>query len=102
METNTEALPQDSEQTTAGPGAGPGGPRALCRPHSDRMLAGVAAGFAQYLGADATIVRIALAVLTVIGGAGVPLYIAGWLLIPEEGATQSIASDLFQSLSSRY
>jgi len=99
METNTTARPQDSEQTTASPHAGP---RPLRRPYSDRMLAGVAAGFAQYLGVDATIVRVALAVLTVIGGAGVPLYIAGWLLIPEEGATQSIASDLFQSLSSRY
>jgi hypothetical protein len=35
------------------------------------------------------------------GGAGIPLYLAGWLLIPEEGAQQSIASDLIQSLSSR-
>jgi phage shock protein C len=47
-------------------------------------------------------VRIILAVLTVVGvGVGVPLYLAGWLLIPEEGAPQSIASDLIQSLSSR-
>jgi phage shock protein PspC (stress-responsive transcriptional regulator) len=66
------------------------------------MLAGVAAGVADYLGVDVTIVRIILAVLTVVGvGVGVPLYLAGWLLIPEEGASQSIASDLIQSLSSR-
>ena len=53
-------------------------------------------------GVDVTIVRIILAVLTVVGvGVGVPLYLAGWLLIPEEGAPQSIASDLIQSLSSR-
>jgi phage shock protein PspC (stress-responsive transcriptional regulator) len=65
------------------------------------MLAGVAAGVADYLGVDVTIVRIILAVLTVVGGAGVPVYLAGWLLIPEEGAAQSIASDLIQSLSSR-
>jgi phage shock protein PspC (stress-responsive transcriptional regulator) len=66
------------------------------------MLAGVAAGVADYLGIDATIVRIVLAVLTVVsGGVGVLLYLAGWLLIPEEGASQSIASDLIQSLSSR-
>lgn len=100
---DTTAIPQDNDQTTTSPHAGlPTGPRPLFRPFQDRMLAGVAAGIAQYVGIDATIVRIALAVLTVLGGAGVPLYIAGWLLIPEEGATQSIASDIFQSLSSRY
>jgi phage shock protein C len=65
----------------------------LRRPINDRMLAGVAVGLADYLGIDVTLVRIALAVLAVMGGAGVPLYLAGWLLIPEEGSTQSIASE---------
>ena len=65
------------------------------------MLAGVAAGVADYLGVDVTIVRIVLAVLTIMGGAGVPLYLAGWLLIPDEGAGQSLASELIQSLSAR-
>ena len=61
------------------------------------MLAGVAAGIARYLDVDVTIVRIVFAVLAVMGGAGVPLYLAGWLLIPEEGAEQSIASDFIDS-----
>jgi phage shock protein PspC (stress-responsive transcriptional regulator) len=65
------------------------------------MLAGVAAGVARYFGVDVTIVRIVLAVLTFVGGAAVPVYLAGWLLIPGEGASQSIASDLLQSLSAR-
>jgi len=65
------------------------------------MLGGVAAGIARYLSVDVTVVRIVFAVLAIMGGAGIPLYIAGWLLIPEEGAEQSIASDLIQSLSSR-
>jgi phage shock protein C len=74
---------------------------ALTRPHHDRMLAGVAAGIANYLDVDVTLVRIVLAVLTVAGGAGVPIYLAGWLLIPEEGASQSIASELIGSRRSR-
>ena len=37
----------------------------------------------------------------VMGGAGVPIYLAGWLLIPEEGAEQSIASGFIQSMQSR-
>jgi phage shock protein C len=71
--------------------------RQLCRPVSDRMLAGVAAGIARYLDVDVTIVRILFAVLAVMGGAGVPIYLAGWLLIPEEGAEQSIAGGFIQS-----
>jgi phage shock protein PspC (stress-responsive transcriptional regulator) len=73
----------------------------LYRPIGDRMLAGVAAGIAQYLDLDVTIVRVVLAVLAFAGGAGVPIYLAGWLLIPEEGAEQSIAGELFASFQSR-
>lgn len=65
------------------------------------MLGGVASGIARYLSVDVTVVRIVFAVLAIMGGAGIPLYLAGWLLIPEEGAEQSIASELIQSLSSR-
>lgn len=77
------------------------GPQRLYRPVEDRMLGGVAAGIARYLGADVTIVRIVLAVLALVGGAGLPIYLAGWLLIPEEGADQSIASELLSSLENR-
>jgi phage shock protein C len=97
MDTTT-ATSQTSDQNTTGPQAQP---QPLYRPMQDRMLAGVAGGIAGYLGVDVTIVRILLAVLTVVGGAGIPVYLAGWLLIPDEGAGQSIASDLIQSLSAR-
>jgi len=81
-------------------GFGPERP-ALRRPYQDRMLAGVAAGLARYFGVDVTIVRIAFVVLTVIGGAGIPLYLAGLLLIPEEGSDQSIIGSLIESVQSR-
>jgi phage shock protein PspC (stress-responsive transcriptional regulator) len=75
---------------------------ALRRPFQDRMLAGVAAGLARYFGVDVMIVRIAFVVLTIIaGGAGLALYLAGLLLIPDEGSDQSIASSLIESLQSR-
>jgi phage shock protein PspC (stress-responsive transcriptional regulator) len=69
----------------------------LRRSTDDRMLAGVAGGLARYLDVDATLVRIAFVVLTVIGGAGVPLYLASWLLIPEDGADKSIAASFLDS-----
>ena len=76
-------------------------PQALTRPVDDRMLGGVAVGIARYLSVDVTVVRIIFAVLAIVGGAGIPLYLAGWLLIPEEGSDQSLASEFIQSLSSR-
>ena len=74
---------------------------ALRRPLTDRMAGGVAAGLARYFGVDPTIVRIAFVILTVAGGAGIPLYLAGLLLIPDEGSDVSIAGSIIESLQSR-
>jgi phage shock protein PspC (stress-responsive transcriptional regulator) len=73
----------------------------LHRPLDGRMVFGVCAGIARYLNIDVNVVRIVFAVLTVVGGAGIPVYIAGWLLLPEEGAEQSIASEFIGSLQGR-
>jgi phage shock protein PspC (stress-responsive transcriptional regulator) len=73
-------------------------PRSLTRHRRDRMLAGVASGIAGYVGVDVLFVRIAFAVLAVVGGVGIPLYVACWLLIPDEGTTQSIATDFTSSM----
>ena len=73
----------------------------LRRPVQDSVVAGVAAGLARYLGVDVMIIRLAFVVLTIVGGAGIPLYLAGLLLIPEDDSDQSIASSLIESLRSR-
>src|ERR1700727_2819686 len=100
MNTNTvnpEDITTESERTTP-----PAPERALLRrSYTDRMLGGVAGGLANYFAVDPMIVRIAFVVLTVVGGAGIPLYLAGLLLIPDEGSDQSIASALIESLQSR-
>jgi phage shock protein PspC (stress-responsive transcriptional regulator) len=57
------------------------------------MLAGVGSGIARYLGVDPLIVRIALVVLVFVGGIGIPLYLACWLLMPAEGRNQSIVDE---------
>src|SRR5271165_2130103 len=76
-----------SATVTGQPGAG-----RLRRSGDDRMLAGVAGGIARYLDADATLVRVLIAALALITGAGAALYLAAWLLIPADGAGQSIAA----------
>lgn len=70
----------------------------LRRAYDGRMLAGVCAGLADYLAIDVTIVRVAFAVFTFLGGAAIPAYLACLLLIPEEGSDQSLASSLLDSV----
>ncbi|MBO0837913.1 MAG: PspC domain-containing protein [Actinobacteria bacterium] len=82
------------------PTAGAGRPP-LRRAYYGRMLAGVAAGIADYLGVDVTLIRVAFVVATLLGGAGVPAYLACLLLIPEEGSDVSLANDLLDSIQSR-
>jgi phage shock protein PspC (stress-responsive transcriptional regulator) len=102
MNTTYESAPSSTSDETsqADPQAGsqPGG-QALRRPAEGRMIAGVAAGVARSLGIDPVIVRVAFLVLALAGGAGVPLYIAGWLLIPDEASGESLATQLIQSVS---
>ncbi|MBN6057919.1 PspC domain-containing protein [Nonomuraea sp. RK-328] len=66
----------------------------LRRTHDGRIIAGVCSGIGDYLGVDANLVRIALAVATLFGGVGVGLYAIGWLLMPEQGRDTSIVQDL--------
>ncbi len=69
----------------------------LRRSINDRMVAGVAGGVAGWLGIDAQLVRIGFVVATLAGGLGVPLYLAAWLLVPEEHRQTSIAEDLLEA-----
>ena len=101
MNTTSTQQPVSSSATTDHEDGVSSQPQPLYRPFHDRMLAGVAAGVARYFDIDVTIVRIVFAVLAVVGGVGVPLYLAGWLLIPDEDAEQSIASSFIQSLQAR-
>lgn len=64
----------------------------LRRSGEDRMLAGVAGGMARYLNADVTLVRVIIAALALVTGAGAALYLAAWLLIPADGEDESIAA----------
>ncbi len=93
---NSETTQSDRRAEPPGPGRS-----VLRRPTAGRMLGGVAEGLARHFGVDTTIVRIAFVVLTIAGGAGIPLYLAGLLLIPDEGSDQSIAGSLIESLQSR-
>ena len=63
----------------------PSEPKRLTRSKTDRMVAGVAGGIAQYTGVDPVLVRIVFVILALFGGGGLLLYLICWLLMPEEG-----------------
>ena len=76
------------------------GPR-LTRSVSDRQIAGVCGGLAEYLNVDSTIVRVVWVVLSIYPGAilcGVIAYLIGWMVIPSRheslsaGTTQQSAA----------
>jgi phage shock protein C len=71
------------------------GTKILARTQKGRMLAGVCAGIAAYFGLDVTLVRVIVAVVSIItGGAGVLAYLAAWVIIPAEGDKTSIAQNI--------
>ena len=57
----------------------------LHRTVSDRKVAGVAGGIARHLDIDPLILRVAFVVLSLFGGAGLIVYAACWILLPEDG-----------------
>jgi phage shock protein PspC (stress-responsive transcriptional regulator) len=56
----------------------------LRRSRTDRSIAGVCGGLANYLGIDATILRIITLCLMIFGGMSLWVYIIMWILIPQE------------------
>lgn len=62
-------------------------PRRLERSREDRVIAGVCGGVGEYFGVDAVLIRIAAVVLVFAGGAGILLYLIGWIAMPEAADT---------------
>lgn len=62
----------------------------LTRPRTDRIIAGVGAGLARHLGWEAVQVRVVLAALALLGGAGALLYAWLWATVPEEGEVDGV------------
>lgn len=55
----------------------------LTKSQTNRMLCGVCAGIAEYLGMDPTVIRLLWVILTFCGGSGIIAYIIAAIIIPE-------------------
>jgi phage shock protein PspC (stress-responsive transcriptional regulator) len=77
----------------ASPPQTPPPPRRLTRAGDDRVLAGVCGGLARYFNVDAVLFRVGAVALVLLGGAGLLLYLAAWLLVPADGDVGAGAGD---------
>ena len=73
------------------------GTKRLYRIREGRVVAGVCVGLAAYFGIDPTLVRLAFALFTIFGGAGVLLYLVAWLVIPEDDGDRTSIAENFVS-----
>ena len=73
------------------------GTKKLIRTRDGRIVAGVCSGIGEYLGVDANVIRLVFALITVFtAGFGILLYLAAWVVVPEEGEKTSIAERMIK------
>jgi phage shock protein PspC (stress-responsive transcriptional regulator) len=75
--------------------------RRLERSSSDRVLAGVSGGLGRYFDLSPAVFRVGFVVLTVLGGAGLLVYLAAVLIMPEEGKERSLVEQVLAERSTR-
>lgn len=55
----------------------------LTRSSTDKKIAGVCGGLAEYFGIDSTLVRLLFVLVALLPGPGLLLYIILWIIMPE-------------------
>jgi signal transduction histidine kinase len=59
-------------------------PHGLARRRDERVIGGVCAGVARWMGVEPIVVRLAACVLVLANGIGLLLYIVAWVVLPDE------------------
>lgn len=67
-------------------------PHGLARRRDERIVAGVCAGVARWLGVDPIVVRLAACILALANGTGLLLYLVAWVVLPDESAAGETAA----------
>ena len=83
--------PAGDQPTAEQPSAGGPPPKRLTRTRDDRVIGGVCGGLGRYFNVDPLLFRIGAVALVFVGGAGLLLYLAALLLVPNEGEAAPIA-----------
>lgn len=75
---------RDSARPGETPGAERSDIRRLYRSRTDRSIAGICGGLAEYFGSDSTLIRLLTLLLILFGGLSIWIYIILWIIIPEQ------------------
>lgn len=74
--------------------------RRLARNNTDRIIAGVAGGVANYLDVDPTLVRLGFVLLVLVGGVSPLIYLILWAVLPNEhSVNQGFSQQVRENLS---
>jgi len=65
----------------------------LYRSEKNRILGGVAGGIAEYLKADPTVIRLLFILIMLFWGAGIPVYLLLWIIIPPQSKIVPISEE---------
>ena len=95
IDTSSPSRNTGAQQSGATPGGEPRG--SWYRNQNDKVLGGVAAGLANYLRIDPSIVRILFVLFTLGYGAGILLYIIFWILLPSRPMEYNVRRRLYRN-----
>lgn len=68
----------------------------LYRSETDKMVAGVCGGIAEYFNIDSTLIRLIVVFLTLWGGGGIIAYVICWIVIPTKSSIQTTSDDIIR------
>lgn len=75
-------------------GVAPLAKKRLMRSRSDKKIAGVCGGFAEYLDVDSTLIRLIWLLFLFMGGSGILAYIIAWIVMPLEPELIPVAAPM--------
>jgi len=64
-------------------------PKSLTRSQSDRLIAGVCGGLAEYFNLDSTLIRFLFIAIILLGGSGILIYLILWIFLPNQSTPEA-------------
>lgn len=67
--------------------------KTLHRSQTDKIIAGVCGGLADYFDIDSTIIRLLFILIVALGGSGIFLYLILWLIMPKNAEGEAVITE---------
>ena len=67
--------------------------KSLHRSQTDKILAGVCGGLAEYFEVDSTIIRLLFILVVALGGSGILIYLILWLIMPRTVGKDAVINE---------